>query len=221
VPLSPIERRAKLRDGGVYLVFTRNLCRGAPLDVLRAALRAGVAVVQVRERGAADGDFLAWARVARAETARCGVPLIVNDRADAALLCDADGLHVGRDDLPPKDARTLIGAERVLGLSTREPSQIDDAARDGDVDYVGFGPSFDTATKGLRGLGLGVVAAALARARAFDLPVFPIGGIDAASAAALAAEGARGVAVSSAICAAADPFAATAAIAAAFASGRV
>ncbi|HYC78681.1 MAG TPA: thiamine phosphate synthase [Planctomycetota bacterium] len=209
-----IERLRALAAVRVYLVLTRALCRRPPEEVLAAALRGGVGAVQVREKDGGARERLAWCRRVRAATRAAGALLIVNDRPDLAALCDADGVHVGQDDLTPADARRLVGPDALIGLSTHDLRQLAEAGDDVDVDYVGFGPCFDTATKGLRGLGLERVAAAVRAARR---PITAIGGIDAANASALAAVGATAVAVSSAVCSAEDPRAAAAALRAALA----
>jgi len=179
------------------LLFTRSLCRRDPLETLAAALRGGVDAVQVREKEATSREILEWARRVRGR-----VPglLLVNDRADLAVLADADGVHLGQDDLPPEPAREILGADRLLGVSTHDLDQARAAARTG-ADYVGFGSIFSTRTKGVaKGLGPGALAPVL---EAVSIPVFPIGGIDAHNAGDLAF--ARRAAVSSAILAAEDP----------------
>lgn len=163
---------------------------------LEAAVAGGVDVVQVRERGLTDRELLAALEQAREVTARLGVPLVVNDRADLALLAGADLLHVGQDDLPVAAARRL--GLRV-GLSTHAPAEIDAA----DADYIGVGPVHATPTKlGRPAVGLDLVRYAAAHARQ---PWFAIGGIDATNVADVVAAGATRVAVVRAICEAADP----------------
>ena len=202
--LSPEAARRRIADARVYLVFTRKLCRLDPVAALRSALAGGVDVVQVREPGATSRDLVAWARVVRKLTQEAGVPLIVNDRPDVARIVGAEGVHVGQDDVSPRDVRLLLGPEAIVGLSTHDVGQIT-AARQEPIDYVGLGPCFDTATKGLTGLGTTFVADAARRAADAGLPCFAIGGVDAARAAELAAAGLSQIAVSSAVCSAADP----------------
>ncbi|MCC6222835.1 MAG: thiamine phosphate synthase [Thermoleophilia bacterium] len=163
---------------------------------LEAAVAGGVDVVQVRERGLTDRELLAALEQARAVTARLGVPFVVNDRADLALLAGADLLHVGQDDLPVAAARRL--GLRV-GLSTHAPAEIDAA----DADYIGVGPVHATPTKlGRPAVGLDLVRYAAAHARQ---PWFAIGGIDATNVADVVAAGATRIAVVRAIGDAADP----------------
>jgi thiamine-phosphate pyrophosphorylase len=166
---------------------------------LEAAVGGGVDVVQVRERSLSDGALLAVLREARAVTARLGVPLVVNDRPDLAVLAGADAVHVGQNDLPVADARRFGVA---VGLSTHAPREVDAA----DADYLGVGPVYATPTKaGRPPVGLELVRYAAARARA---PWFAIGGIDRTNVEGVVAAGATRVAVVRAIGEAADPEAA-------------
>ena len=205
--LSPEAARRRIADARVYLVLTRKLCRLDPVAALRSALAGGVDVVQVREPGATGRELVAWARVVRQLTKDAGVPLIINDRPDVARIVGAEGVHVGQDDVGPRDIRSFLGPDAIVGLSTHDVAQVV-AARKEPVDYVGLGPCFDTATKGLQGLGMTLVADAARRAADAGLPCFAIGGVDAVRAAELKAAGLGQVAVSSAVCSAADPGAA-------------
>ncbi len=163
---------------------------------LEAAVAGGVDVVQVRERGLTDRALLAALEQAREVTARLGVPFVVNDRADLALLAGADLLHVGQDDLPVAAARRL---GLSVGLSTHAPAEIDAA----EADYIGVGPVHATPTKlGRPAVGLDLVRYAAAHARQ---PWFAIGGIDASNVADVVAAGATRIAVVRAIGDAADP----------------
>lgn len=163
---------------------------------LEAAVRGGVDMVQVREKGLPDGELLRALERARAVTRRLGVPLVVNDRPDLAALCEADYVHLGQDDLPV-DAARRFGMR--VGLSTHAPEEIDRA----EADYVGVGPVFATPTKeGRPPVGLELVSYAAERARQ---PWFAIGGIDGTNVADVVAAGARNVAVVRAIVEAPDP----------------
>lgn len=163
---------------------------------LEAAVAGGVDVVQIRERRLTDRELLAALEEAREVTARLGVPLVVNDRADLALLVGADLVHVGQDDLPVAAARRL--GLRV-GLSTHAPAEIAAA----DADYIGVGPVHATPTKlGRLAVGLELVRYAAAHARQ---PWFAIGGIDATNVTDVVAAGATRIAVVRAIGDAADP----------------
>jgi thiamine-phosphate pyrophosphorylase len=163
---------------------------------LEAAVRGGVDMVQIRDKELADGALLAVLERARNLTRRFDVPLVVNDRPDLAVLCGADFVHVGQDDLSAAQARRF--GVRV-GLSTHAADEIDAA----EADYIGVGPVYPTPTKeGRPAVGLELVRYAAERAR---VPWFAIGGIDAANAADVVAAGARRIAVVRAIGDAPDP----------------
>lgn len=189
-------RLRRLAAARVYLV-----CDARPDPFLLAALRGGVDVVQLRCKDADAGAILAaGARFARV-CAEHGALFIVNDRPDLAARLGADGVHVGQDDVSVAQARELVGPERLVGLSTHTPEQIDAAARAA-PDYIGVGPVHATPTKpGRPPVGLELVRYA---ARSTPLPWFAIGGIDAGNIAAVRAAGARRVAVARALTGAED-----------------
>jgi thiamine-phosphate pyrophosphorylase len=181
------------RDARLYLITP---VRPDLEELLEAAVRGGVDLVQVRERGLSDRELLTALEGARAVTARLRVPLVVNDRPDLAVLSGADFVHVGQEDLPVAEARRFgVG----VGLSTHAPREIDAA----DADYIGVGPVLATPTKeGRPAVGLELVRYAAARARS---PWFAIGGIDASNIGDVVGAGARRVAVVRAIGDAEDP----------------
>ena len=123
----------------------------------------------------APRDFLELARFARAETHAHGCKLIINDRVDVALACDADGVHLGQDDLPLAAGRKLVG-QKIVGISTHDIEQAQDAERKG-ADYIGFGPMFGTTTKNTGYAARGVEMLGKIRA-AVKLPIVAIGGIN-------------------------------------------
>lgn len=163
---------------------------------LEGAVRGGVDIVQIREKQRADGELLPRLELAREVTRALGVPLVVNDRPDLALLCEADYVHVGQEDLPVEAARRFgLG----VGQSTHAPAEIDRTT----ADYIGVGPVYATPTKpGRPAVGLELVRYAAAHAR---VPWFAIGGIDHANVTDVVAAGARRVAVVRAIGDADDP----------------
>ncbi len=206
-------------DWSLYLVTDRPLCGGRPIeDVVAAAIRGGVTVVQVREKELSTRDFLDVASRIRAITRAAGVPLLINDRVDIALAVGADGVHVGQSDMPPHDARRLMGPDALIGLSVESRDDIA-AAESTDVDYLGVSPVFCTPTKAelTRAWGLDGLRAARAQTRR---PLVAIGGIHAGNAADVIAAGADGIAVVSAICAAFDPEVAARALRAQILAGR-
>jgi thiamine-phosphate pyrophosphorylase len=201
-------------DLTLYLVTDTVLSRPRPVaDVVRAAVAGGVTAVQVRDKLASRRDLLALTRAVRAALVdRPDVPVLVNDAVDVALLAGADGVHVGQDDLPAAEVRTLLGPDRLLGLTVESAADLDAAVRlpGGTVDVVGIGPVWATPTKPDAGPGLGPdrVRELTARAHAGGLRAVAIGGIDASRAATVAATGVDGICVVSDICTAADPAAA-------------
>jgi thiamine-phosphate pyrophosphorylase len=179
-------------------------------EVLEASVRGGVDLVQIREKELADGELLARLVEAREVTRRFGVPLVVNDRPDLAVLCEADYVHVGQHDLPVSAARTF-GLR--IGQSTHAPEEIEHA----EADYIGVGPVHATPTKeGRAAVGLELVRYAANHARQ---PWFAIGGIDETNIRDVVAAGARRVAVLRAIGDAPDPESAARALRKALDSG--
>ena len=211
-------RRKLLQHCQLYLVTSP-----APNleSVVAAALEAGVRLVQYRAKAESPADGgpvggspaitdqqrLAEARALRQLCARHGALFLVNDRIDLALAVDADGVHLGQDDLPPAIARRLLGADRLIGRSSHRLEQLHQAVADG-CDYVGVGPVNATPTKpGRDPVGLDYVRQAAAES---PIPFFAIGGIDATSLDAALEAGATRVAVVRAITQATDPGAACA-----------
>jgi thiamine-phosphate pyrophosphorylase len=207
-----MDRRAQLQAARLYLVTGRV----AP-DRLRAALESGVDLVQLRIKDPADdAELLREAAVVRAACAEAGALFILNDRPDLVDAAGADGVHVGQDDVAVAAARELVGPDRLVGLSTHAPLEIDAAGAlhaAGAVDYIGVGPVHATPTKpGRPAVGLELVRHAAAHA---TLPFFAIGGVDALTVAAVREAGATRIAVVRAITEAEDPAAATRALRAA------
>ncbi|MGH7872295.1 MAG: thiamine phosphate synthase [Candidatus Binatia bacterium] len=142
--------------------------------VLREMLGAGVTILQLRVKSLAPVDFLDLAKLARAETRAHNCKLIVNDRIDVALACEADGVHLGQEDLPLSAGRKLMGP-KIVGISTHDLQQAEEAERNG-ADYIGFGPIFGTMTKATGYAARGVDLLKKIRA-AIKLPIVAIGGI--------------------------------------------
>jgi len=193
-----------LPDWRLYLVTDRDLARGRPIvSVVEAAVRGGVTAVQLREKNCTTSDFVELGRELKALLAPLQVPLIVNDRVDIALAIGADGAHIGQRDMDYQRARGLLGPDAIIGLSIETIGQARAAAAL-DVDYLGVGPVFATATKIDAAPPLGVAALAQVRAIARQA-IVAIGGIGLENARQAIHSGADGVAVVSAICAAGDP----------------
>ena len=142
------ERVEAFKKASVYPVVTTDFCAGRnPLDVVRLILEGGAKVVQVREKTMCDRDYLNLLKEARKLTDEFGALLIADDRLDAALLADADGVHLGQDDLPCAEARKLA-PQLFIGVSTHNREELLAAQRDG-CSYLNIGPIFPTGTKSL------------------------------------------------------------------------
>lgn len=191
-------------DLGVYLVTDRPALLGrALLPVVAAAVAGGASVVQLREKTASTREFVELARAVRDVTKPRGVPLLINDRLDVALAAGADGVHVGQDDMDPRDVRALLGPKAYIGLSVTGEDEAR-AAAGMPVDYLGAGPVFATSTKKDAGAPQGLDGLKRMIALA-EVPVVAIGAITRDNAAAVLSAGAAGLAVVSAICSATDP----------------
>ena len=186
--------------------------------IVAAAAANGVTMVQLRDKEGSTGRLVDTARELCEVLAGSGVPLLINDRVDVALAGGANGVHLGQSDMAPEDARALLGLDALIGLTVRTR---EDTARmpHGVVDYISIGGIFPTTTKNVRERPIGLDG--LARLAAIlDGPVVAISGIDVSNAAEVIAAGVDGVAVSSAICAAEDPGAISAKLAAIVARAR-
>jgi thiamine-phosphate pyrophosphorylase len=196
----------RLAAGGLYVLLSESLCVRPYAEVLRGILAGGAAVVQVREKAMDGAALLARARQVAAAAHEAGAMAIINDRPDLAVLAAADGVHVGQGDLDPQEVRRIVGPDRIVGVSTHSAAQALAAAEAG-ADYIGCGPMFQSTTKPQEIIPGPTLAAEVVRT--VGLPVVAIGGITPRTAPAVLASGIRWLAVSSAVCAAADPEAAT------------
>ena len=194
-------------DLRLYLVTDTALCGAAGVAAtVAAAIGGGVTAVQLRDPACSDAEFVLLGRAVAATLAGTGVPLVVNDRVHLVEAIGADGAHVGQGDLPVDRARAILGAGALLGLSVQTPDHVA-VLPDGVVDYLGVGPVWPQTTKpdAASPGGLRTLAAIVAGT---PLPCVAIGGVTPGRVAPVAATGAAGVAVVSAICGQADPAAA-------------
>ena len=173
------------------------------VQVVGNMIAAGIKVIQYREKDRVLRQQYEECRLIRELTRRAGVMFIVNDHVDLALAVEADGVHVGQDDLPPERIRQLVGDRMIIGLSTHSPQQADQAVEQGVVDYIGVGPVFATTTKrnvcapvGLEYLDYVV--------KNIALPFVAIGGIKEHNINAVRSRGARLIAVVTGIVGAGD-----------------
>lgn len=173
---------------GLYVILTRPAIGHAAAAEI--AVRRGVRMLQLREKGLPDGELLRTAREVRAVTRGTKTRFIMNDRPDIAALCDADGVHVGQDDLPVAEVRRIVGERMIVGLSTHSIAQATAAQSVKGVDYIGFGPVYPTTTKAVPDPVVGT--ALLQQVLGFSqLPVVAIGGIFPENIATVIAAGAR------------------------------
>jgi thiamine-phosphate pyrophosphorylase len=199
-------------DLRLYALVDPERAGGRDLAVLaRLLAQGGATLVQLRDKHSDTRLMVARARAIKAALAPLNVPLLINDRIDVALASGADGAHVGQDDMAVEDARRLLGADAIIGLSVKTIAQAEAAPIDL-LDYVGIGGVFATSSKdnpsppiGPAGLA-GIVR--IFRRRAPKFPVCGIAGIDATNAGDAIAAGADGVAVISALSLKGDPQAA-------------
>ncbi len=165
--------------------------------VLELAVGCGIQVFQYRNKTGSLQDLFAKAKELREVATRFGALFIVNDRCDVALAVEADGVHLGQEDLPLELARKVMGHQKIIGISTRRPEEVAQATQGG-ADYIGYGPLFPTATKEAHRAPVGL--AGLQEIRSLtSLPVFVIGGITLDSLEEIVDSGANGVAVASAV----------------------
>lgn len=208
-----------INDLSIYFVTDRNLSLGRDIKwVVEQAVKGGATMVQLREKDCDTRTFVSLACELKGLLSPLGVPLVINDRIDVALACDADGVHLGQSDMPYAMARAILGPDRIIGLSVENMDDIREANCT-DADYIGISPVFSTATKtdtaapfGLDGL-----------AKAVRLSVHPtvgIGGMNRDTAASVISAGCDGIAVVSAIASALSPSDAAAELAGIVASAR-
>jgi thiamine-phosphate pyrophosphorylase len=176
-----------------------------------AAAKGGATLIQLRDKTAGTRAFVEEARAVRAALRGTGVPLLINDRVDVALAAEAEGVHLGQDDMDPRDARRQLGPHAIIGLTIKNDAHVD-AAPIGAVDYLAIGGVFETLSKdnpdppvGIDGLKRLVERA---RARKADIPICAIAGITDERIPSVIGAGAGGVAIISAIFMADDPEAA-------------
>ena len=195
----------------LYLVTDAGLSRGRRhVEIVEAAIRGGVTIVQYREKDAPTRRLVEEAAELLALCRAAGIPFIVNDRVDVALAVDADGVHVGQDDMPASRARRLIGRGKILGVSAGTVAEARKAVDDG-ADYIGASPVFSTPTKPDAPPPLGIEGLR-AMSAAAGVPVVAIGGINRGNAESMIRSGAAGIAVVSAIVGAEDVAAAARAL---------
>lgn len=188
----------------LYLVTDRHLSKGRSIvDIVAAAVAGGVSCVQLREKHLATREMVAVARALVGLLRPMGIPLIVNDRVDVTMAADADGVHLGQNDMHIDDAKRILGPRRIVGISAESVEDAVRAEREG-ADYIGISPVFATATKADIAEPLGLAGVRRIRSEV-ALPLVGIGGISDVNATEVVRAGADGVAVVSAIVSAESP----------------
>jgi thiamine-phosphate pyrophosphorylase len=201
--------RERLKDVRLCVLLTGSRCAAALDWTLHEAAAGGAEMFQLRDKDLDDRALLERARQVRQWARRAGVLFIMNDRPDIARLAEADGVHLGQEDLPVKEARRVVGPGALIGVSTHNLDQLRRAVLDG-ANYVGVGPAFPSRTKAFTEVpGLEFVRQVAAET---SLPAFVIGGVNIDTIGPAIAAGARRVAVSQAVCQADDPRSAAAAL---------
>ncbi len=194
--------RQRLADAKLYLLVSSDACPLGLEATVRGAIAGGVSVVQLREKSGEDRTRLMTATQVRQWTRDAGALFVINDRPDVARIAEADGVHLGQEDLPIAVVRRFVSPQMLIGVSTHNPSQLAEAVAAG-ADYVGVGPTFPSTTKQFeRFPGLEYLRHALGRS---SVPAFGIGGINRDTIREAVQAGATRVAVSAAITQAANP----------------
>lgn len=188
-------------DVRLYVLVTTSLASRSAAETTQAAVAGGAQMIQLREKELPKRELLSLARDLREITSAGGARLIINDSVDIAALCDADGVHLGQDDLPVSEARRILGPKAIVGVSTHDPGQALRAEQDG-ANYIGVGPIFLTQTKEHRAaVGLDFIRAAR---EAVDIPGFAIGNVNRETFSQVLEAGARHVAICTGVIAADD-----------------
>jgi len=176
----------------LYLITDRSVSGLRHIEIAKRAIHAGVRIIQLREKEMSKKELCKEALIIRNLTLKYRATFIMNDYIDIALVTNADGVHLGQDDMPVKEARKVIGKDKIIGVSTHTLRQAIDAQNSG-ADYIGFGPIFKTKTKDA-GKPKGIKALIEIK-RHIKIPVVAIGGITSENAPAVLNAGADAVAV--------------------------
>ncbi len=190
-------------DYSLYVITDRKLGRNFIKETVCKAIAGGATIVQYREKDADTGEMIRVAARLHKITKAAGIPLIINDSLDVALAVNAEGVHVGQEDMSATSARKIIGDSKLLGVSVKTVSEASRAVRDG-ADYLGVGDIFGTASKNDAGEPIGLEMLKKI-AESVAIPVVGIGGITKVNAASVMESGADGIAVISAIIGKPDP----------------
>jgi thiamine-phosphate pyrophosphorylase len=193
----PSESLSTVSRSGLCLITDSSIIHGLSLkEAVQKAILGGIKFLQYREKNLSPSDSYEIANALRRLTKEAGVTFVINDDVSLALSVDADGVHLGQDDLPLREARKVMGNRSLIGISTHSVQEALAAEKDG-ADYIGLGPIFSTATKKTRlPLGSDVIREVKSKVR---IPIFAVGGISLENIEEVLEAGAAGVAVVSAI----------------------
>jgi len=191
-------KKEMLKEIDFYLVTDSGLSKQGTFSDVQDAVASGCRIVQYREKNKSTKEMVAEALQIKA-ICRDEALFLVNDRIDVALAVDADGVHIGQDDMPIDIARAILGADKVIGLTVHNTSEATEAEKSG-ADYVGLSPIFDTATKSDAGKGIGTERIKDVK-NAINIPIVAIGGINKENCKSVIENGADGlVAISAVLC---------------------
>lgn len=196
-------KKNQLSVSRLYLILDKTVCGKRDIEtMLKMAAAGGVDLVQIRDKKSSTKEMIGYCSALKKITKKYKIPLIINDRLDVCIALDADGIHVGQDDLPVKTARKILGPSKIIGLSCHTSQDIKSACRE-NIDYLSFGPVFRTGTKpDLTPKGISDFKK---NKKYIKIPAFLIGGINNSNIAELSGLHLTGVAVCSVICNAKAP----------------
>jgi len=196
-PSGSVDNESMLKLPRLYAITDRELSNCTHVELVRLMLKGGARLIQLRDKDASGVEMLEEARECLKHTRYAGALLIINDRLDVAMAADADGLHLGQEDIPVDEARGVLGKKKIIGISTHSLKQFR-AALGTSADYIAFGPIFETKTKLNPHPPVGLELLRMAKA-ATDRPIVAIGGITPERAPEVINAGADSVAVISAL----------------------
>lgn len=195
-------------DWSLYLITDRKLAvKRSLVKIVQAAIAGGATILQLREKNRPTQEIIKFGLTLRKITKSLGIPLIVNDRPDIALAIEADGVHLGQEDMTAIMGRRLLGPRKIIGVTASNPHQAKKAQREG-ANYLGASDIFGTATKPDAGVPIGLKTLK-AIVESVSIPVVGVGGVNKENASQVIKQGAAGIAVISAIIGASDPKKAT------------
>ena len=187
----------KLNDFGLYFITDSNLTKKTVIDDVKAAIKGGVNIIQYREKGASTKQMLKEAAEIKKLCQKNNIIFLINNRIDIALAVDADGVHIGQDDMPYETARKLLGKNKIIGVTTHNIEESVEAEKIG-ADYIGLSPIFLTSTKADAGKACGPEMIKKVKSNV-KIPIAAIGGINESNVGQVLKAGGKNIAIISAI----------------------